>query len=170
MSQPPEPARTIEETKVQLAELMTPEFENFAGKVHGGTILSFLDKVAYVCACRFARTYCVTVSVDQVEFREPVLIGELLTFTARVVATGRTSMEVEILVESQELTSGAVRHTNTCYFTMVAMKDGKPFPVPPLEARTPEEQTRRRKAELLRQARREFRDRLRELERALPSP
>ena len=156
--------RFVDETVVRLAELMTPDFENFAGKVHGGAILNFLDKVAYVCACRYAGTYSVTAAVESVEFREPVLVGELLHFTARVVYAGRTSMDVEILVESQELLRGTLRHTNTCHFTMVALKEGKPAAVPRLEARTAEDETRIRQAKLRRELRDDFRQRMRGLD------
>jgi len=155
----PAPQRYMDETLIHMEELMTPNYENFSGKVHGGAILSLLDKAAYVCACRFAGTYCVTVSVDWVEFREPVHVGELLQLTARVVAVGRTSMAVEIQVESQDLMTGAVRQTNTCYFTMVAVRDGRSAPVPRLLTRTPEDSLRGREAALHRELRAEFRRR-----------
>jgi len=155
------PAKYVDESVIHMAELMTPELENFSGKVHGGAILSLLDKVAYVCACRYSGAYCVTVAVDHVEFRAPVQVGEVLHFTARVVQVGRTSMDVEILVESQELISGAMRHTNTCFFTLVAMRDGKSAPVPPLAARTPEDQERLEHGRMRREAREEYRSRIR---------
>ena len=157
------PPKFIDETEIHMAELMTPDLENFSGKVHGGAILAILDKVAYVCACGYAATDCVTVSVEQVEFREPVCVGELLHFAARIVQVGRSSMDVEILVESQNLQRGSRRHTNTCYFTMVAMKDGKSVPVPPLQPRTPQDESRFVQARLRREARDAFRRRSQEL-------
>src|SRR6476659_8441097 len=109
MDQDSLPVRFLDETEIRMAELMTPDLQNLAGKVHGGAILCLLDKVAYVCACRYAGTSCVTVAVDEVEFREPVLVGELLHFTARIVQVGRSSMDIEIIVESQDLMVGGMR-------------------------------------------------------------
>lgn len=113
--------------------LMTPDMANFSGNVHGGTILKFLDQVAYACASRYAGAYVVTLSVDRVVFREPIHVGELVTFSASVNYTGRTSMEVGIRVETENIQRGETRHTNSCYFTMVAVgDDGKPLELPPL--------------------------------------
>ncbi|WP_231893735.1 acyl-CoA thioesterase, partial [Rhodococcus sp. EPR-279] len=113
--------------------LMTPDMANFSGNVHGGTILKFLDQVAYACASRYAGAYVVTLSVDRVVFREPIHVGELVTFSASVNYTGRTSMEVGIRVETQNIQRGELRHTNSCYFTMVAIgDDGKPKTLPQL--------------------------------------
>lgn len=161
--EPERPVKFIDQTEIHMAELMTPNLENFSGKVHGGSILAILDKVAYVCACRYSGNPCVTVSVEHVEFREPVCVGELLHFAARVVQVGRSSMDIEILVESQNLQQGSSRHTNTCYFTMVAMRDGKSVAVPRLQARTPEDESRFVQARLRREARDVFRRRWDEL-------
>lgn len=158
------PTKFMDESEIRMAELMTPDLQNFAGKVHGGAILNLLDKVAYVCACRYSGAYCVTVAVDEVEFQEPVLVGELLHLTARVVYAGRSSMDVEILVESQDLPSGTARHTNACYFTLVALRDGAPVPVPQLLTRTPDDEKRWRHAELRREVRDLYRKQRRELE------
>jgi len=118
---------------LSMSVLMTPDMSNFSGNVHGGTILKFLDQVAYACASRYAQTYVVTLSVDRVVFREPVHVGELVTFSASVNYTGRTSMEIGIRVETEDILLGKSRHTNSCYFTMVAMgSDGKPAEVPQL--------------------------------------
>ncbi|WP_446692733.1 acyl-CoA thioesterase [Rhodococcus baikonurensis] len=118
---------------LSMTVLMTPDMSNFSGNVHGGTILKFLDQVAYACASRYAQTYVVTLSVDRVVFREPVHVGELVTFSASVNYTGRTSMEIGIRVETEDILLGKSRHTNSCYFTMVAMRsDGKPAEVPQL--------------------------------------
>ncbi|MGY1644293.1 acyl-CoA thioesterase [Geodermatophilus sp. SYSU D00703] len=123
--------------------LMTPDMSNFAGNVHGGILLKYLGQVAYTCATRYARTYAVTLSVDQVVFREPIHVGELVTFAASVNRTGRTSMEVGVRVTTQDLVRQTVRHTNSCYFTMVALgPEGRPVPVPPWQPRTPEERRR----------------------------
>jgi acyl-CoA hydrolase len=157
------PTRFIDETEVRMAELMTPELANFAGNVHGGAILSQMDKVAYVCACRYAGADTVTVSVDHVEFREPVLVGELLHFKARVIQVGRSSMDIEIIVESQDIRHGTLRHTNTCYFTMVARREGKSVAVPKLAARTPEDELRLQFGQVLREERALFRKRFDEL-------
>ncbi|MFT3715547.1 MAG: acyl-CoA thioesterase [Gordonia sp. (in: high G+C Gram-positive bacteria)] len=136
--------------------LMTPDMANFTGNVHGGTILKFLDEVAYACASRYAGRYVVTLSVDQVVFREPIRVGELVTFLASVNATGRTSMEVGIRVITENVRTRVVRHTNSRFFTMVAMDDdGKPTPVPPLTPTTPDDVRRRQQAVERRELRRQ---------------
>ena len=134
--------------RLSMTILMTPDMSNFAGNVHGGILLKYLDQVAYTCATRYARTYAVTLSVDQVVFREPIHVGELVTFAASVNRTGRTSMEVGVRVTTQDLVRQTVRHTNSCYFTMVALgPDGRPVPVPPWHPRTAEERRRHSAAE-----------------------
>lgn len=113
--------------------LMTPDMANFSGNVHGGTLLKLLDQVAYSCASRYAGTYVVTLSVDRVLFRDAIKVGELVSFAASVNHTGRTSMEVGIRVETENIQNGTRRHTNSCYFTMVAVdRDGRPVAVPTL--------------------------------------
>src|SRR3546814_3822120 len=94
--------------------LMTPDTVNFAGNVHGGTILKLLDQVAYACASRWSGQYVVTRSVDQVVFREPIHVGELVTFLASIKHTGRSSMEVGVKVLAEDVRSGAARHVNSC--------------------------------------------------------
>lgn len=121
---------------------MTPDMANFSGNVHGGDLLKLLDQVAYACASRYSGHYCVTLSVDKVTFKEPIYVGELVTFLASVNHVGRTSMEVGIRVEAQNIRERTVRHTNSCYFTMVAVEDGKPVPVPPLELKTEQQRCR----------------------------
>ncbi|RLT92804.1 acyl-CoA thioesterase [Ketobacter sp.] len=119
------------EHKTDMTVLVTPDMSNFGGKMHGGELLKLLDKVAYTCAMRYCGTYVVTLSVDKVLFKEPVAIGELVSLKAAVNYTGRTSMEVGIRVVAENLETGCVRHTNSCYFTMVAVdKDGNPTAVP----------------------------------------
>lgn len=123
--------------------LMTPDNANFSGNVHGGTLLKYLDEVAYACASRYAGSYVVTLSVDQVTFRQPIHVGELVTFLASVNYTGRTSMEVGIKVITENIRDKLVRHTNSCFFTMVAIDEhGKTVEVPTLTPRT-EDETRR---------------------------
>ena len=113
--------------------LMTPDMANFSGNVHGGTLLKLLDQVAYSCASRYAGTYVVTLSVDRVLFRDSIRVGELVSFSARVNYTGRTSLEVGIRVDTENIRDGSRRHTNSSYFTMVAVDDaGEPVAVPPL--------------------------------------
>src|SRR3954452_23384695 len=107
--------------RLSMTILMTPDMSNFAGNVHGGILLKYLDQVAYTCATRYAKNYAVTLSGDQVVFRQPVHVGELVTFQASVNHTGRTSMEIGVRVTTQDLVRQVVRHTNSCYFTMVAL-------------------------------------------------
>ena len=118
---------------LHMTVLMTPDMANFSGKVHGGTLLKFLDQVAYSCASRYAGAYVVTLSVDRVLFRGPIQVGELVSFSATVNYTGRTSMEVGIRVDTENIRDGSRRHTNSSYITMVAVDDaGKPVLVPPV--------------------------------------
>ena len=105
--------------------LVSPEMANFSGQMHGGDLLKLLDKVAYTCAMRWSGSYVVTISVDKVLFKEPIHIGELLTFLAQINYTGSSSMEVGIKVIAENITEGSVRHTNSCYFTMVALDENK---------------------------------------------
>lgn len=116
-----------------MSEIMTPEMANFHGNIHGGHILKLLDHVAYACASRYSGKFIVTLSVDHVVFREPIHVGELVTFYGTVNYVGNTSIEVGIRVVAEDLFTRNRRHTNTCYFTMVALdKQGKPTKVPPL--------------------------------------
>lgn len=126
-----------EQSELTMTVLMTPDMANFSGNVHGGTILKLLDQVAYACASRYSGSYVVTLSVDQVTFKEPIYVGELVTFLASVNHVGRTSMEIGIRVESQDIRNRTQRHTNSCYFTMVAVDaQGKPQAVPKLNLDT----------------------------------
>ena len=131
------------EHTIDMTVLVTPDMSNFGGKMHGGELLKLLDKVAYTCAMRYCGSYVVTLSVDKVLFKEPVAIGELVSLKAAVNYTGRTSMEVGIRVVAENLETGSVRHTNSCYFTMVAVdKAGNPTAVPTLTPTTELEQRR----------------------------
>jgi len=143
--------------QLTMTVLMTPDMANFAGSVHGGTILKFLDQVAYACASRYAGRYVVTLSVDQVMFRQPIHVGELVTFLAAVNHTGTSSMEIGIKVLAENIRTRAVRHANSCFFTMVAVDDArKPVAVPPLQATTPDERRRQAAAEVRKQLRHEL--------------
>ncbi|AOB32984.1 VdlD [Bordetella sp. H567] len=143
--------------QLSMTILMTPDMANFSGNVHGGHILKYLDQVAYACASRYAGQYVVTLSVDQVVFREPIHVGELVTFLASVNYTGRTSMEIGIKVITEDIRQKLVRHTNSCYFTMVAVDElGNPTPVPPLEPRNEEERQRCEAADQRRTLRQEM--------------
>ncbi|MBL0720802.1 acyl-CoA thioesterase [Piscinibacter sp. Jin2] len=142
---------------LSMTVLMTPDMANFSGKVHGGQILRLLDQVAYACAARYAGSYVVTLSVDSVIFREPVQVGELLTFLASVNHTGNTSMEVGVKVVAENIRTQAVRHVNSCFFTMVALDEaGKPQKVRPLPIETPEALRRFEAAKVRRQLRQEL--------------
>lgn len=142
---------------VEMTVLMTPDMANFSGKVHGGALLNLLDRVAFSCASRYSQHYAVTLSVDQVVFREPINVGELVTFRASINYAGRTSVEVGVRVEAENIRTGVRRHTNSCYFTMVAVDDqGKPVAVPPYAPETEIDKRRWRAAELRRDLRREF--------------
>lgn len=143
--------------QLTMTVLMTPDTANFAGNVHGGTILKLLDQVAYACASRYAGRYVVTLSVDQVMFRQPVHVGELVTFLAAVNHTGTSSMEVGIKVVAQEIRSQKLRHVNSCFFTMVAVDDDRrPVPVPALRPFTPDEKRRHAAAVVRKELRQEF--------------
>lgn len=138
----------------EMSVLVTPEMSNFGGKMHGGELLKLLDKVAYTAAMRYSGSYVVTLSVDNVLFKEPIAIGELLTLLASVNYTGTSSMEIGIRVIAENLETGEMRHTNTSYFTMVAVNaQGKPTPVVPLEINTQVQERRWREAQARREAR-----------------
>lgn len=122
-----------DDESIIMAEIMTPDMANFHGNVHGGHILKLLDRVAYACASRYSGKYIVTLSVDQVIFKEPIHVGELVSFFATVNYVGVSSMEIGIRVLAENLLTQEKRHTNTCYFTMVALDEkGKPTRVKPL--------------------------------------
>jgi acyl-CoA hydrolase len=156
--------------QLTMTVLMTPDMANFSGKVHGGAVLRLLDQVAYACASRYAQRYVVTLSVDQVVFRQPIQVGELVTFLACVNHTGSSSMEIGIKVVTENIRSQVVRHANSCFFTMVAVDDdGKPTPVPPRVPSTPEEHRRHAAALVRKELRREMEQRLRDTRQTSPS-
>lgn len=141
-------AKRIADSRVTLAVLMGPAEANLRGFVHGGIIMKLMDEAGGSAAMRHAGRQSVTVAVDQVTFREPIHLGDLVTFQAELTHTGRSSMEVCIEVTAQNLFTGARTHTNTAYFVYVALDDdGKPVAVPPLKLETPDENQRWRAAE-----------------------
>lgn len=130
-----------------MSQLMEPHHANIMGNVFGGVILSLADHVAAVAAIRHSRHQCVTVSVDKVDFREPIRVGELVTALSRVNFAGKTSMEIGVKIMAEVLTTGEKRHTNSCYLTYVAVDDqGHPTEVPPVEPETPDEKRRYERA------------------------
>lgn len=132
-----ETSKPVKASQTTITELMIPSYANFGGKIHGGILLSLMDKVAYACASKHAGAYCVTVSVDKVEFLQPVEVGELVSLHASVNYVGNTSMIVGIRVEAENVKLGTIKHTNSCYFTMVAKgDDDKPTLVPHLVLET----------------------------------
>ncbi len=146
--------------QLSMTVLMTPDMANFSGNVHGGSILKFLDQVAYACASRYAGRYVVTLSVDQVTFRQPIHVGELVTFLASVNHTGTSSMEIGIKVVAENIRSQVVRHANSCFFTMVAVgDDGKPVKVPALNPQTDDDRRRFEAAKVRKALRQELEQR-----------
>jgi len=125
--------KPTKESRVSITQLMLPAHSNFGGKVHGGHILNLMDQIAFACASKHSQSYCVTASVNRVDFLNPIEVGELVTLKASVNYTGRTSMVVGVRVESENVTTGLVKHCNSSYFTMVAKeKDGTNKNVPGL--------------------------------------
>lgn len=131
---------------LEMSLIMSPNMANFHGNVHGGHLLKLLDEAAYACAVRYCGKYAVTLSVDDVLFRQPIHVGELVTFYASVNYVGRTSMEIGIKVTAEDLATQTLRHTNTCYFTMIALdENGKPCSVSPLSPETDKEKNATKK-------------------------
>ena len=150
--------------QLTMTVLMTPDMANFSGNVHGGTLLKLLDEVAYACASRYAGRYAVTLSVDQGTFRQPIKVGELVTFLASVNYTGSSSMEIGIRVITENIRERTVRHTNSCFFTMVALDENrKPTQVPPLQPTTEQEKRRYEQAKRRRELRQELEARYRQI-------
>jgi acyl-CoA hydrolase len=152
------PSKTVKESQHETSELMMPEHANNMGHVFGGVILSMMDKTAAICAFRHSRAAVVTASIDRVDFREPIHLGDLVVMKASVNYAGRTSMEVGVRVEAEELITGRRRHTNSCYLTFVAVdRNGRPIDVPELRPETDDEQRRFGAAQERRQRRLEER-------------
>lgn len=125
--------KTVSSSHVSISVLMLPSHTNFSGKIHGGYILSLLDQIAFACGSKFSGNYCVTASVDTVNFLKPIEVGELVTMKASVNYVGKSSMIVGIRVEAENIQTGYKKHCNSSYFTMVAKDDeGNSVPVPGL--------------------------------------
>ena len=135
------PGRPAHDSRHETSEIMMPQHANNLGHVFGGVILSMIDRTAAVAAIRHARNSCVTVSIDRVDFKEPIHLGDLVVMKANVNFAGRTSIEVGVRVEAEDLITGVRRHTNSCYMTFVAIdRDGRPVTVPAVIPSTPEEE------------------------------
>ena len=125
--------KTIDSSRISMSQLMQPSHSNFSGKIHGGYVLNLMDQIAFACASKHSETYCVTASVDTVDFLNPIEIGDLVTMKASVNYVGKTSMVVGIRVESENIRTGDIKHCNSSYFTMVAKNDhGESVEVPGL--------------------------------------
>ena len=125
--------KSARESRLSITQLMLPSHSNFGGKIHGGHILSLMDQIAFACASKHSQHYCVTASVNKVDFMNPIEVGELVTLRASINYTGKTSMVVGVRVESENITTGAKKHCNSSYFTMVAKdEDGNNVRVPGL--------------------------------------
>ncbi len=136
-------AKPVSASRLVLAQVMTPLDANVYGNVHGGNIMRLADTAAGVVAIRHSERNCVTASVDRFEFHAPVYIGNLVTLSASLNRVGRTSMDVGVRVEAEDLRTGRKTHTNSCYFTMVALDgDGRPAAVPGLILETDEDRRR----------------------------
>lgn len=146
--------KTVKDTALVVAQVMSQQDANIAGNVHGGVVMKLIDTAAAVVAIRHARTNIVTASVDRLDFLHPIFVGDLVTFRASLNMVGRTSMEVGVRVESENLVTGGIRHTASAYLTMVALdKDKRPAGVPPLILETEEDRRRNRQAQARRQLR-----------------
>jgi acyl-CoA hydrolase len=152
-------SRTVKETQHETSQLMLPQHSNNLGLVVGGVILAMMDTASAVSAIRHARSICVTASVDRVDFREPIHLGDLVIMKCSVNYVGRTSMEVGVRVEAEDLQTGSRRHTNSCYLTFVAIdRNGRPIEVPKLVPETDVEFRRYEAAKARRQRRLEERN------------
>lgn len=123
--------KTIASSQITMSELMLPSYSNFGGKIHGGYILGLMDQVAFACASKHSGHYCVTASVNRVDFLNPIEVGELVHLKASINYTGRSSMVVGLRVEAENIKTGEIKHCNSSYFTMVAEDEaGQSTPVP----------------------------------------
>lgn len=147
-------AKSVTDSRVILSHVMLPEDANPAGNVHGGVIMKYIDNAAGVVAVRHSRKICVTASVDRLDFHNPVFIGNLLTLKASLNMVGKTSAEIGVRVEAEDILSGKVRHVVSAYLTFVALdQDMRPAPMPPLTLEDPEEKRRNKEALARRQIR-----------------
>jgi acyl-CoA hydrolase len=159
MSKTKRPTKAVRESQHETSELMMPQHANNLGHVFGGVMLGMMDKTAAIAAFRHARLSVVTASIDRVDFREPILVGDLVVMKASVNYVGTTSMEVGVRVEAEELLTGRRRHTNSCYLTFVAVdRNGRPIEVPGLAPETANEKRRFQAAQQRRRIRLEERE------------
>jgi acyl-CoA hydrolase len=146
--------KPIKESSVITAQMMIPQDANPAGNVHGGVVVKIIDEAAGVVAARHSRCNVVTASIDRMDFHHPIFVGDLLFFKASLNFVGRTSMEIGVRVEAENLMTGEVRHAASAYLTYVAIdKQGHPVEVPPVIAETDEERRRQRDAKARRDLR-----------------
>lgn len=166
-------ARKVSDSQTVMTHRALPEDANPAGNVHGGVILKHIDLAGAVCAMRHCRMSVVTASIDRMEFKAPVHVGELMLLFASVNRVGKQSMEIGVRVVVENLMTGEQRHAASAYLTFVAMgSDKKPAPTPDLILENPTHVRRNREAEMRRQLRLEERQRERlaqESEAELPS-
>ena len=135
--------KTVAESQHETSEMMMPHHANNLGHVFGGAILAMMDKTAAVAAIRHSRVTVVTASIDRVDFREPIHVGDLVVMKASVNYVGRTSMEVGVRVEAEDMITGTRRHTNSAYLTFVAIdRNGRPVLIPQVRPTTDEEARR----------------------------
>jgi acyl-CoA hydrolase len=143
----PMEGKKISESVVSIAHVMMPQDANPSGNVHGGVVMRYIDTAAGVVARRHARCNCVTASIDRLDFHHPVYIGDLLTLKAGLNMVGKTSMEIGVRAEAEDLVTGRIRHTSSAYLTFVALDSGgKPTGVPPLVLEAAEEKRRNQEA------------------------
>jgi uncharacterized protein (TIGR00369 family) len=142
-----ETQKTPRASRISIAQLMQPEHANPNGNVHGGWIMKLVDEAGALACMRHAQKRVVTVVVDSLVFREPIKIGDLVTLTAEVTYTGRTSMEAEVQVTAENPITGERTHTNTAYLVYVALDEkGQPTTIPQLTVETEEEKQRQEQA------------------------
>ena len=154
-------AKSVQNSRTAITELMIPSYANFGGKIHGGILLSLMDKVAYATATKHSGAYCVTVSVDNVDFLQPVEVGELVSLLASVNYVGNSSMIIGIKVIAENVKTGLVKHTNTSYFTMVAKnEDGRLKTVPKLILETKEDVRRFAEAVRRKELKKKYQERM----------
>ncbi len=152
--------KRAQDSAITMAIQMNPEDANPAGNVHGGVIMKYIDTAAGVVAIRHARKICVTASIDRLDFHHPVFVGNVLILKAGLNLAGKTSVEVGVRVEAENLLTGTVTHTASAYLTFVALNhDGRPSPVPPLLTETEQEKRRHDEALVRRKHRLEERKR-----------
>ena len=138
-----EQAKRMRDSRVTISQVMLPSDANPQGNVHGGIIMKLVDEAAAIVAVRHSRCNVVTVAVDSMTFLSPIYVGNLVTFTASLSYVGRTSMEVEVLVEAEDPMTGEKTHTNSAYVVYVALDEsGQPHEVPPLLPESDEERER----------------------------